>query len=108
MITNLKEGGKTKCERYWPEEGTCDYGPFRVTVSNQLVYPDYTARTLQVSVSAGCVWMCVGVLVVCVCISVWVCVGVLVVCVYKCVGVCRCASGVCVCVWMCVWMWGDL
>ena len=52
MITNLKEGGKTKCERYWPDEGSCEYGPFKVTLSNQLAYPDYTIRILQVSVSA--------------------------------------------------------
>lgn len=49
MITNLKEGGKTKCERYWPEEGSCEYGPFKVTINNQLTFPDYTVRSLQVS-----------------------------------------------------------
>ena len=97
MITNLKEGGKVKCERYWPEEGSCEYGPFRVTMSNQLVYPDYTTRTLQVSVSAikvedvyVCVHMCVHV-----CVCVYMCM-----CVYVCMCVCACVC-VCVVVYVC-------
>ena len=50
MITNLVEGKKTKCEQYWPSSGSTDYGPFHVTITNQLTLADYTIRTLGVEV----------------------------------------------------------
>ena len=51
MITNLVEGKKTKCEQYWPSSGSTDYGPFHVTITNQLTLADYTIRTLGVEVA---------------------------------------------------------
>ena len=51
MVTNLKEGSKSKCEQYWPEQGTQEYGPFKVTLTDQQVFADYTIRQLLVSVS---------------------------------------------------------
>ena len=54
MVTNLKEGKKIKCQQYWPESGfTQSYGPFKVTLTDQQVYTDYTIRTLQLEVGKG-------------------------------------------------------
>ena len=50
MITNLVEGKKTKCEQYWPLSASLDFGPFRVTIINQLILADYTINTLSVEV----------------------------------------------------------
>ena len=52
MVTNLKEGSRVKCEQYWPELGTQEYGPFKVTLTDQQVFADYTIRQLFVSVSS--------------------------------------------------------
>ena len=56
MITNLEEGGKTKCQQYWPDSGNKTFGPFQVTVTNQEILADYTLRSLLVQVS---VYVCV-------------------------------------------------
>ena len=56
MVTNLKEGNKKKCEQYWPDSGSKNFGPFRVTLTEQQVFADYTTRTLQVTVS---VYLCI-------------------------------------------------
>ena len=51
MVTNLKEGSKKKCEQYWPDSGSKEFGPFKVTLTEQQVFADYTTRTMQVTVS---------------------------------------------------------
>ena len=51
MVTNIMERGQQKCEQYWPDEGTKEYGPFKVTLGDQQVFADYTIRQLFVSVS---------------------------------------------------------
>ena len=51
MVTNIMERGQQKCEQYWPDEGTKEYGPFKVTLGDQQVFADYTIRQLLVSVS---------------------------------------------------------
>ena len=51
MVTNVVEGGKTKCEQYWPSSGTQTFGPFTVSVPSETTLPDVTIRTLQVWVS---------------------------------------------------------
>ena len=51
MVTNTMEGGQNKCEQYWPEQGTKEYGPFKLTLTDQQVFADYTIRQLFVSVS---------------------------------------------------------
>ena len=50
MITNLEEGGKIKCQRYWPETGRCSFGPFEVTLTDEQMFADYTTRKLVVEV----------------------------------------------------------
>ena len=50
MITNLEEGGKIKCQRYWPETGRCGFGPFTVTLTDEQIFADYTIRKLEVQV----------------------------------------------------------
>ena len=51
MVTNLKEGNKSKCEQYWPDSGTKNFGPFKVTLTEHQVFADYCIRTMQVTVS---------------------------------------------------------
>ncbi len=50
MLTNVIEGGKVKCEHYWPAEGFESYGPITVTVVNQKIMPSYITRTLSITV----------------------------------------------------------
>ena len=50
MITNLEEGGKIKCQRYWPESGTCSFGPFEISLTEEQILADYTIRKLGVQV----------------------------------------------------------
>ena len=50
MVTNLKEGSKTKCHQYWPETGTQSFGPFKVTITNQQILASCIIRCLSVQV----------------------------------------------------------
>ena len=50
MITNVIEEGKVKCQQYWPDSGTKDYGPFSVTLSDEQVLTDYTVRKMYIKV----------------------------------------------------------
>ena len=50
MITNLEEGGKPKCQQYWPDLGTESYGPFQVSSTKQQILANYTIRKLTVQV----------------------------------------------------------
>ena len=51
MITNLEEGNKIKCQRYWPETGRCSFGPFEITITDEQMLADYTIRKLDVQVN---------------------------------------------------------
>ena len=51
MLTNLKEGNKIKCQQYWPDSDSKEFGPFTVTMTDHQVLADYTVRTLSVKVS---------------------------------------------------------
>jgi protein tyrosine phosphatase len=48
MMTNLEEGRK-KCEQYWPNFGTTDYGPYSVTLAEQKIRADYNIRKLTLT-----------------------------------------------------------
>jgi len=50
MITNLEEGGKTKCQQYWPDSKTKNFGPFKVSMVDERILADYTIRILTVQV----------------------------------------------------------
>lgn len=50
MLTNLMEGRQRKCEQYWPESGSEEYGPFMVTLIEEQVFADYTIRTMHLVV----------------------------------------------------------
>ena len=52
MLTNLKEGKKVKCHKYWPDSGSQSFGPFRVTITDQQILADYTTRSFLLEVSA--------------------------------------------------------
>ncbi|KAJ8039739.1 Receptor-type tyrosine-protein phosphatase T [Holothuria leucospilota] len=48
MLTPLKEEGKKKCEKYWPDDSVT-HGNIVVTCADVKEYPTYTFRTLTVN-----------------------------------------------------------
>ena len=51
MVTNLREGVKSKCEQYWPSSSRQkSFGPFDVTLLGEKITPDFVIRTLTVQV----------------------------------------------------------
>eukprot|EP00105_Crassostrea_gigas_P033131 XP_011456389.1 PREDICTED: receptor-type tyrosine-protein phosphatase alpha [Crassostrea gigas] len=49
MVTNLKEGEKLKCNKYWPDKDKpATYGPVLVTLLEEKEYAFYTTRQLSV------------------------------------------------------------
>ncbi|XP_065926591.1 uncharacterized protein [Magallana gigas] len=49
MVTNLKEGEKLKCSKYWPDKDKpATYGPVLVTLLEEKEYAFYTTRQLSV------------------------------------------------------------
>uniref|UniRef100_A0A8C8SNJ2 Receptor-type tyrosine-protein phosphatase eta n=1 Tax=Pelusios castaneus TaxID=367368 RepID=A0A8C8SNJ2_9SAUR len=48
MLTKCVEQGRTKCEEYWPEKGTRDYGNVTVTLISEFVLPEWTIRDFSV------------------------------------------------------------
>jgi len=50
MITNLEERGKTKCQQYWPDSHTKNFGPFQISITKEQILADYTIRNLTVQV----------------------------------------------------------
>ncbi|XP_064605807.1 receptor-type tyrosine-protein phosphatase kappa-like [Liolophura sinensis] len=49
MVTNLVETTKTKCCKYWPEEGSESFGLITVTLLDKENYADFVVRTLQLT-----------------------------------------------------------
>ncbi|RUS88217.1 hypothetical protein EGW08_004049, partial [Elysia chlorotica] len=49
MLTNVTESGKKKCEVYWPEMGSLQYGNITVQLLEIDVLPDFTIRTFLMS-----------------------------------------------------------
>ena len=50
MVTNVKEEGKVKCQQYWPDSDTKDYGPISVTLSDEQVLTEYIIRKIHLTV----------------------------------------------------------
>ncbi|XP_046906715.1 receptor-type tyrosine-protein phosphatase H-like [Hypomesus transpacificus] len=49
MVTNCVEGGRGKCEQYWPlDSAPCLYGGLLVTITSQHRDPDWTLREFRV------------------------------------------------------------
>ncbi|CAG5127330.1 unnamed protein product, partial [Candidula unifasciata] len=46
MLTILVEGGKLKCEQYWPNDGEITIGEVTVKLTTTQVFADYTIRRL--------------------------------------------------------------
>ena len=51
MVTNIEEDDKVKCQQYWPDSDSKDFGPFRVTLTDQQMFANFTIRQLRVEVS---------------------------------------------------------
>lgn len=51
MLTNLVEGNKVKCHKYWPDSGKISFGPFQITIVQQQIFADYAIRKFEVEVS---------------------------------------------------------
>ena len=51
MVTNLREGVKSKCEQYWPSSSKQkSFGPFDVTLLGEKITLHFVIRKLTVQV----------------------------------------------------------
>lgn len=48
MLTKDKEGGRTKCHKYWPTTGAEAFGQFQVILHGSSEYPDYILREFKI------------------------------------------------------------
>ncbi|KAG7239064.1 hypothetical protein INR49_030224, partial [Caranx melampygus] len=49
MVTNCVEGGRTKCERYWPPDSNpCPHGKLLITMKSEQQEPNWTLREFSV------------------------------------------------------------
>ncbi|KAM6898595.1 receptor-type tyrosine-protein phosphatase H-like [Lycodopsis pacificus] len=49
MVTNCTEGGRTKCEQYWPADTKpCSFGALLVTIRSEQQEPNWTLREFRV------------------------------------------------------------
>ncbi|CAD5125244.1 DgyrCDS13486 [Dimorphilus gyrociliatus] len=49
MLTNIIEGGKRKCELYWPEEDEKQYGNIKVKLESNISTVHYVIRTFKLT-----------------------------------------------------------
>ena len=47
-LTRVKEGGRIRCHRYWPESGAETYGQYQVILHSVNEYPDYILREFKI------------------------------------------------------------
>ncbi|XP_067396735.1 receptor-type tyrosine-protein phosphatase eta [Emydura macquarii macquarii] len=48
MLTKCIEQGRTKCEEYWPDKGSMNYGDITVSLISEIVLPEWTIRDFTV------------------------------------------------------------
>eukprot|EP00794_Sanderia_malayensis_P003701 gene3701-4221_t len=48
MVTNCDEGGRKKCEQYWPLSGSLTFGTIQVSVSESTQFPNFTMSDLSI------------------------------------------------------------
>ncbi|XP_077980927.1 receptor-type tyrosine-protein phosphatase alpha-like [Glandiceps talaboti] len=48
MVTKLFESNREKCAKYWPDEGSEEYGDLEVTALDTAILADYTIRTFNI------------------------------------------------------------
>ncbi|XP_054161480.1 receptor-type tyrosine-protein phosphatase mu-like [Oppia nitens] len=44
MLTSLDEGGKNKCDKYWPDHNSANYGDIKVNLTKTEMFADYIIR----------------------------------------------------------------
>ncbi|KAK7919685.1 hypothetical protein WMY93_010969 [Mugilogobius chulae] len=47
MVTNCTEGGRIKCEQYWPDRNSCICGDLEVFTTSEQKEPDWTLREFK-------------------------------------------------------------
>ncbi|XP_071799509.1 receptor-type tyrosine-protein phosphatase T-like [Asterias amurensis] len=55
MLTNLQEGVKEKCEKYWPDK-TAQYGDYVVTLKKEETHADYIVRDFIITLKLEDEW----------------------------------------------------
>ena len=50
MITNLTEGGRTKCHQYWPDTRNMTCGPFNIYLTDEQTFADYILHSMVLKV----------------------------------------------------------
>lgn len=48
MLTKEKEGGRTKCHKYWPDSGAKTFSHLQVILHAVNEYPDYILREFKI------------------------------------------------------------
>lgn len=48
MLTKLRENGRVKCHRYWPQSGAETYGQYQVILLEVVEYPNYVLREFKI------------------------------------------------------------
>ena len=52
-MTNLEEGGRIKCTKYWTESGSCCFGDIMITMREVIPLPDFVIRKFNVKRTDG-------------------------------------------------------
>ncbi|KAL5013631.1 hypothetical protein ScPMuIL_007901, partial [Solemya velum] len=54
MLTGLVEGGRTKCQQYWPDAGEEVYAGIHVRTVNSINFPEFDIRTFEIHTENSC------------------------------------------------------
>ncbi|KAH9508798.1 hypothetical protein Btru_050089 [Bulinus truncatus] len=53
MLTDVVENGKTKCEKYWPDDGKAKFGSIKMSLKATHKFCDYTVSIFELSKKGG-------------------------------------------------------